>query len=284
MSDKDNELDDILSDKSIVENPALEVLEEQTKSSKPYKSQNERRKEKIEEYRLSLEEKKKTRAEIAAERLKNKAKRLRKTIKKRQENARARAYDKLIKEDVADLTPEQKAALIKNTVADPNYPKECKIGWDLEKVLFPYYSSGATLQAIHQQFGIKYGFNLTQLRSAAQFYAWEKRKHHIRMMVLSNNDKDIAERFSTYAGFLDNMISEAIIRFQMNSQNGNNNNPLNDLKIKNVKDLQTAIELMMNMMHGGVKKVEVSKKETQSKVNNTNADDMLTKLTGEENE
>jgi len=140
---------------------------------------------------------------------------------------------------------------------DPNSGISIKVTPDIEKLLFNYFVSGASVRSIHQQFGIKYGFSLQSLYTARDIYKWEQRRAAIFKVVRNDNDLNMAERVKDYQAFLDDLLSEAIIRFSDNSATGQNKNPFNTLKVTSIKDIKDLIDVMINLQNGGIRKYEV---------------------------
>jgi len=132
-----------------------------------------------------------------------------------------------------------------------------KINPEIERVIFPYYISGASIRSIHQQFGTKFNFSLQSIYTARDFYKWEQRKNAIYKVARNSTDLEMVDRFKDYMSFFDDLISESMIRFSRNSSTGQNTNPFNTLKITSVKDLKDITELMMNVMNGGKKLVKI---------------------------
>jgi len=130
----------------------------------------------------------------------------------------------------------------------------------LEKIFFPFFISGASIKGIHDQFGRKYDFGLQALYAARDFYKWEQRRNAILKVVRNDADLNMAERFKDYQAFFDDLLSEAIIRFQKNSASGQNTNPFNTLKVTNIKDMKELVEMIMTLQNGGIKKYEIENK------------------------
>jgi len=223
-------------------------VESQEESEPQYKSQMERRKEKmtkqIDERLAKKAEKSLQKRREALKRAANKFRRKREKIRNQALSPTAiKNYDSEI--EIKDVTDFEKAG------------NPLKITPDVEKMLFPYFISGASIRSIHQQFGRKYDFALQTLYSARDFYKWEQRRTAIIRVARSTSDLEMAERFKDYMAFFDDLLSEAMIRFKMNSESGQNTNPFNTLKVTNVKDMKELVDLIAMLKNGGVKKSEL---------------------------
>ena len=132
--------------------------------------------------------------------------------------------------------------------------KKHSITPEIEKVLFPYWIAGVDIKQIHSRYGKEYDFTMCQLYRARDIYKWKERKALMNQLIAQDSVLKIKDRITEYMLFLDNIISDAMMRFSDNSENGRNTNPFNTLKITDMKDLKTVIELMMMLKHGGVHK------------------------------
>lgn len=214
------------------------------------KSHLERFKERREEYNKKAMERKKKRAISSRKRA---ARESRKRLEKKIKNHKQKQFsEKQLKYYNAQLEAEE--ARSKKDVLTP--PKS--IGPELQQELFSYYMTGASCRQIQKRLGHKYKFSLHDLYIARDFYKWKERKVAIHKTVRNDSDMQIVERMKTYVEFLDDLMSEAMMRFKDNTENGMNNNPFNNLKATNMQDVKTIIDLMMNIMHGGIKKVDVN--------------------------
>lgn len=137
-----------------------------------------------------------------------------------------------------------------------------KITPDIEKVLFPHFVAGASVNSLHTQYGKQFGFGLKALYDAAKFYMWKERRHAIQKTVMTEQGVELADRMNDYVSFFDELMSEAMIRFRRNSDGGKNDNPFNHLKVQNVKDMKDLTELMMNIM--GMKEQRRKEQEAAS--------------------
>ena len=108
----------------------------------------------------------------------------------------------------------------KITVGRPNV-----ITPEMERVLFAYYTAGASVRVIHMKYGKEMGFSYASLINARDFYMWEQRCNAIRNLVMNSNTVAILDKYSNYMGFLDDLISDAMIRFSDNMEKGKNNSP-----------------------------------------------------------
>jgi len=224
-------------------------LDEILEDDKPYKSQAQRRKEKGE-----VDDKKRL-AKDAEKALKRRKEQLKKSAdrfrKKRKKERTSHTPQKDLKEYNAELMVQHKESPY------PTIGAPMKITPDIERILFPYFMAGASIRAIHQQFGRKQDFSLQSLYTARDFYKWEQRRNAIMKVTRNTSDLQMAERYKDYMAFFDDLISESMIRFQRNSDSGQNSNPFNNLKIKDIRDLKEIVELMMHVNSGGVKKIEL---------------------------
>ena len=134
-------------------------------SQKEYKSQMDRRKEKME---AQMKERMAQKAEKSLKKRREALKRAANKFRRKREKIRNQAlsptaiknYDSAV--EVHDITDVEK----------PGNP--LKITPDVEKLLFPYFVSGASIRSIAQQFGRKYDFALQTLYAARDFYKWER--------------------------------------------------------------------------------------------------------------
>jgi len=192
----------------------------------------------------------------------------RKTQRQRKKEISVRKAKEL---DIERMKPAHE--LIESGVGAPR-----KITPEMEKMLFAYYCAGASLAQIHRQFGREMGFSIDALYNARDYYLWENRQNAIRNLVMDDNTLALTDKFKDYIQFLDSIMSDAIIRFTDNSRDGRNTNPFNSLKIQNMQDLKTVVELMMNLASGGVKRHAVAvkgnvKHEVEHEVNYKNLPD-----------
>lgn len=215
---------------------------------KPYKSQMERRQEKM---KTQMEERLAKKAEKSLLKRREALKKAAHKFRRKREKVRNQALSPTaIKNYNSEVEIKEITDLDK-----PGNP--LKITPDIEKMLFPYFVSGASIRSIHQQFGRKYDFALQTIYAARDFYKWEQRRNAIIRVARSTSDLEMAERFKDYMAFFDDLLSEAMIRFKMNSESGNNSNPFNTLKVTNVKDMKELIEMIAQLKNGGVKKSEM---------------------------
>jgi hypothetical protein len=250
MSDEEKKSEEQIIDDILKEQiqEGKEVIEKE--EEKEYMSQVEKRRHKLDQYQ------KQTEAQKAAESLKKRKSNLKAAVnrfQKRKNNARFKA----LKDSNLETFDSSHAREITNTVVAA-IGKEIKITPEIEKMLFPYYIAGASVRSIYQQFGTKFGFSMVTLYNAKDFYLWEQRRAAIRKKVMNDADSAIALRMKDYMTFLDDLLSEAIIRFKDNSDTNNNKNPFNTLKITSIKDIKDTIELMFTMLHGGTKKIDLN--------------------------
>jgi len=228
---------------------------------KPYKSHTQRRKEKSE---IDQEKRQTKDAERALrkrkEQLKKAADRFRKKRKKvRTSHTPARD----LKEYDAEIVSQTKALEKVSTIGAP-----MKIIPDLERILFPYFMAGASIRSIHQQFGRKKEFSLQSLYTARDFYKWEQRRNAIMKVTRTTTDLQLADRYGDYIAFFDDLISEAMIRFQRNSQSGDNSNPFNKFKITDMRDLKEIVQIMMELNNSGIKKIRDESNQNQKRMSN----------------
>jgi len=226
---------------------------------KPYKSHSQRRKEKGE---VDQEKRKTKDAEKALkkrkEQLKKAADRFR---RKRNKTRTSHTPARDLKEYDAEVLAQTKALSKVSTIGAP-----MKITPDLERILFPYFISGASIRSIHQQFGRKQDFSLQSLYTARDFYKWEQRRNAIMKVTRNTTDLQMADRYGDYIAFFDDLISESMIRFQRNSTSGENSNPFNDLKIKDMRDLKEIVQIMMELNSSGIKKLRDESTQNQKKM------------------
>ena len=252
-NDENQDLDD---EETLSSSDPFEMAGEMVEQNSPqYKSQMERRKEKMEE---QMKERLAKKAEKSLKKRRESLKKAADKFRRKREKVRNQAlsptaiknYDSEV--EVKDVTDLDKAG------------NPLKITPDIEKLLFPYFVSGASIRSIHQQFGRKYDFALQTLYTARDFYKWEQRRTAIIRVARSTSDLEMAERFKDYMAFFDDLLSEAMIRFKMNSDSGQNTNPFNTLKVTNVKDMKELVELIAMLKNGGVKKSEVDVNTTNN--------------------
>jgi len=257
---QDESQDENLEDETVSSSDEFEMAGEMAEQSSPqYKSQMERRQEKmkkqVEERLAKKAEKSLMKRREALKKAANKFRRKREKIRNQPLSPTAiKNYDSEV--EVREITDLEK----------PGNP--LKITPDVEKMLFPYFISGASIRSIHQQFGRKYDFALQTLYAARDFYKWEQRRTAIIRVARSTSDLEMAERFKDYMAFFDDLLSEAMIRFKMNSDSGQNTNPFNTLKVTNVKDMKELIEMISQLKNGGVKKSEIELNGTAPKLSN----------------
>lgn len=171
-----------------------------------------------------------------------------KTRKERMSELSTRKIKQL---EIKQMDPEYKLKE-ENSVGRPN-----KITPEMERVLFAFYTAGASLRSIHQRFGKEMGFSYSALMNARDFYKWEDRCNAIRNIVMNDNTLNVANRYMDYMQFIDDLLSEAMIRFSQNVESGKTKSPFETLKITNVKDLRDAITTFVELSHGGVRRHEI---------------------------
>lgn len=252
-----NEKEDKKSEEQIIDDILKEQIQEGKEALKEEKKNNtvshiERRREKLEEYQKGEEARK------SSESLKRRKNNLKAAVNRFQKR-KIQSRLKSLSDNQLETFDSIKAREITNTVAA--VVREVKITPEIEKMLFPYYIAGATIRSLHQQFGKKFGFSLPTLYNAKDFYLWEQRKAAIRKRVMTDSDSAITTRMKDYVSFIDDLLSEAIIRFKDNSDGGQNNSPFNNLKINNIKDIKDSIELLYTMLNGGTKKIDLNSTE-----------------------
>lgn len=169
---------------------------------KPYKSQMERRQEKM---KTQMEERLAKKAEKSLLKRREALKKAAHKFRRKREKVRNQALSPTaIKNYNSEVEIKEITDLDK-----PGNP--LKITPDIEKMLFPYFVSGASIRSIHQQFGRKYDFALQTIYAARDFYKWEQRRNAIIRVARSTSDLEMAERFKDYMAFFDDLLSEAMI-------------------------------------------------------------------------
>lgn len=188
--------------------------------------------------------------------LENKKQSLIDAVKKSREKNRKERMSELSTRKIKQLEIQQMAPDYKNkeenAVGRPN-----KITPEMERVLFAFFTAGASLRSIHQRFGKEMGFSYSALMNARDFYKWEDRCNAIRNIVMNDNTLNIANRYADYMQFIDDLLSEAMIRFSQNVEGGKTKSPFETLKITNVKDLRDAVTTFVELSHGGVRRHEI---------------------------
>lgn len=135
---------------------------------------------------------------------------------------------------------------------------------EMEKALFSYYTAGASLRSIHRRFGKEMDFSYSALVNARDFYKWESRCNAIRNLIMNDQTLKVAERYKDYLQFMDDLISEAMIRFTDNVSNGKIKSPFETLKITNMKDLKDVMSVFIELSHGGVRRHEIKQQIEQN--------------------
>lgn len=190
--------------------------------------------------------------------LKKRKQKILEAVKKSQKKTKKQRMKKISQNKLKELEIEQMKPQFENREKGVGAPR--KITPEIEKMLFGYYAAGASLSQIHKQFGQELGFSYDALINARDFYLWEQRQNAIRNLIMNDNILNMTDRFKDYLSFMDDLVSDAIIRFADNSAAGRNSNPFNSLKISNMHDLKTVVELMVNLANGGVKRHAVAVK------------------------
>lgn len=178
--------------------------------------------------------------------------------KTRQQRMTELSQKKIKELEIKQMKPDYKLKE-ENSVGRPN-----KITPEMEKILFAYFTSGASLRSIHQRFGKEMDFSYSALVNARDFYQWEDRCNAIRNLIMNDNTLNIATRYKDYMQFLDDLISEAMIRFSDNVGRGKTKSPFETLKITNMKDLKDVISVFVELSHGGVRRHEIKQQIEQN--------------------
>lgn len=175
--------------------------------------------------------------------------------KSREKNRRERLNElssrKIKQLEIKQMQPEYKLK------EEDSVGRPAKITPEMEKLLFAYFTAGASLRSIHLRFGKEMGFSYAALTNARDFYKWEDRCSAIRNVIMNDNTINVANRYVDYMQFLDDLISEGMIRFSGNVESGKTKSPFETLKISNVKDLRDAITTFVELSHGGVRRHEI---------------------------
>jgi hypothetical protein len=143
---------------------------------------------------------------------------------------------------------------------DSKYGSTCTMDMATSDFLFSHYLAGASLRSIAKRYGKEMGFSISTLMKIKERYLWDERVKAIKNLVMNNHAVEVAQNLDKYRVFLEDMIEEAIMRFNENMEGGKNSSPFETLKISNPKELTQILNAYINIANGGVKKLEVNHK------------------------
>lgn len=202
-------------------------------------------------------------------------------VKKSQKKTRRERMGELSQRKIKQLEIQQMQP--DHTLKDQGVGRPNKITPEMERILFAYFTAGASLRAIHQRFGTEMTFSYSALMTARDFYRWEDRCNAIRNLVMNDNTLKIAERYKDYMQFLDDLVSESMIRFSENVSKGKTKSAFETLKITNMLDLKNVISTFVELSHGGVRRHEIKQQIEQNiRISDDKAAKILEVLASEE--